>query len=99
MLLKKNKLECVDQYTAVNREKEKKNQEIEERDAYENSPEVDDDKESEIELLMKGEYENEKVVGDGLKIAVERVESVRGKRCWNYKSRDVNQPEIRPRSH
>lgn len=65
---------------------------------YENSPEVDDDKESEIELLMKREYENEEVVGDGLSIAVEGVECVRGEWCGDYKSRKVNLCTAGPRS-
>jgi hypothetical protein len=50
---------------------------------YQDSPEVNKDKESEIEFSVEGETEDEDVVREGLKIPVDRVECVRGKGCRN----------------
>ena len=43
----------------------------------EDGPHVDEDEEAEVERAVEGEHEDEHMVGQGLEIAVERVERVR----------------------
>lgn len=48
-----------------------------------NGPNLDESEESDIGKLLEWEEENEEVVWHTLRITVERVESVRGVRCWH----------------
>lgn len=49
----------------------------------EDGPEVDEAKEPDEGELLQGEDERKEVVGDGLSETVDRMESVRGVRCWD----------------
>jgi hypothetical protein len=55
------------------------------RGTHEDTPSVDKGEETDVELLVKGEDHGEEVVGEGLGVAVDGVEGVRGKRGWDYK--------------
>ena len=50
----------------------------------ENRPKVHEEEQAEVELAVEGEHEDEQVVGHGLEVAVEWVESMRreGSRDW-----------------
>lgn len=50
---------------------------------YKYTPEIHSDKQTQIDHAVKGENENKEMIGNRLKIAVDRMERVRSKRRWD----------------
>lgn len=67
---------------------------VRERRAYSDGPQIDDAEQDEEGQLVHGEHEGVEVVREGLEVAIERVEGVRGPRRRDCRSEQAHIPFV-----